>query len=141
MSALTVYGRQFALASLLTPDIRNTLSDVWIALTTVVPTVSGTGSDLIEPADIAYGRVLYSAGSSHWDFTGSGAAYNTQPLVFPNPTVGGDWGLMRGWAMCTASTAGQVVLVGALTVPVRVYYSGALAQLTVPVGGIQINHY
>ena len=75
------------------------------------------------------------------NWSDSDSAYNTQPLVFPNPTVGGDWGLMRGWAMCTASTAGQVVLVGALTVPVRVYYSGALAQLTVPVGGIQINHY
>jgi hypothetical protein len=110
--AFTRYGRQL----LLTCTFLNATfpSTLYLALTTVVPTSSDDGALLVEPSAAEYDRVLFTGGLEEGT---PGELTNSAAHQFPTPVS--DWGVLRGWAMCTTATAGLVVVGGPLRQPRR----------------------
>ena len=104
---------------------------LYLALTSVVPinTDSGTLLSAQEPTGTGYARVAYVTAGG-WDEIVPGTVSNARGVQFPTP--GSDWGWVRGWALCTAATAGLVVVSSPLRqvrrvtagLPVRVYIDG-----------------
>lgn len=107
------------------------ISTVWVALTKTVPESNAEGSNLNEPVLMAYSRIEVPLGTANWGLTGYCEVYNLNELIFPTPTS--DWGLIQGWALCTAATGGETIAVGSVVNPQRVLFGKAP---TVKVGGI-----
>jgi hypothetical protein len=135
MSGFSIYGKRQMVAAVYTPELFAIPDTMWVALTTSVPSQGATGSDLLEPTDPVYQRVAYGRGQDNWTFTGTGELINDKEIVFPVPDV--DWGVISGWALCTESTSGQTINVGALVTPKRVT-GGTNVHVTIGVGAIKV---
>lgn len=84
--------------------------DTYIALVTAVVGDGDTGSTITEPAGGAYARVQVNpnGGSSPtWDVAAAGLVDNTHDITFPTATA--SWGTIVGVAICSASTAGDLL--------------------------------
>lgn len=111
---LTTYGRNLILGCTFLNGTRPT--SVYYALTLAIPGSSDDASLLVEPAVAEYARKLYTVSSGFYAIT-PGEISNTSVITFNTPVT--DWGMVRGWAMCTALTGGLVIAGGALKQPRR----------------------
>jgi hypothetical protein len=113
------------------------LSPVYLALCTVVPDSSKTGSTLTEANYTGYARASIANGT--WNTAVSGGAggqstiANSGAVTFANCTAGSS--TVIGWALCTAGTAGNVVGWGTATSTV---ISTTQTPATVASGGLSI---
>jgi len=109
---ITNYGAQSFLSSFFgkafTPP--NTF---WIALIPFVePSVSSTGSDIIEPAADSYQRAQYPNSVSNWTITSNETVSNAKTIEFP--IANEYWGEVNYFAICNRSTGGDVLAYGSL---------------------------
>ena len=93
-------------------------TDFYLALTTIAPLPSDTGSTITEVAYTSYARLHLTAAS----FTAvtANAVSNSAALTFVTPGATG--ATANGWALCDAASAGNVL------------YSGPLAALVIVSG-------
>ena len=82
----------------------------FIALCTVAVTDDMTGSTITEPTSNSYARVQMET----WDKAAAGATENTNPVQFAQAT--GSWGTILDFAIVDASTAGNMLAYGSLTI-------------------------
>lgn len=94
------------------------ITTVWVALTRRVPEANADGSSLDEPIGGLYSRVQIPLGPTYWGLTGFNEVYNIADVVFP--TAANYWGLMMGYALCTAASGGDTLAVGSIANPLRV---------------------
>jgi hypothetical protein len=117
---------------------------VYIALFTTNPTAAGGG---VEVAGGAYARVAVVGNLADWAGTqgagttavsagSSGATSNNNPVTFPAP-VGAAWGVITGFAIFDAATAGNMLVFGALTTPKTVNNGDAAPSF--PAGTLQFS--
>lgn len=85
----------------------------YIALLTAAPDDADTGSTIVEPVAMNYARITTTAAS--WN-TASGGSVSNAAILTSN-VASGDWGEITHWAVCTAATAGEVLVWGEVTVP------------------------
>jgi hypothetical protein len=83
-------------------------TNIYVALSTADPTESGSG--IAEPSGNGYARTVCNA----WDAASGGATQNTNEVTFPTAT--GSWGTIAHFALFDASTGGNMLAYGALTV-------------------------
>lgn len=84
--------------------------DTYVALCTATVSDSSTGSTITEPSGNNYSRkqVNINGGSSPtWDVAASGALSNTHTITMATPS--GSWGTIVAMAICSASSAGDVI--------------------------------
>lgn len=84
--------------------------DKYIALCTVAVTDNLTGTTITEPSSDSYARIKWQT----WDKAAAGATENTGAITFAQAT--GSWGTILDFAICDASTAGNLLAYGALTI-------------------------
>ena len=108
MGAFTNYGSTTMLTSLFVTNP----GPFYLALLTAVPDGNPTGASLSEPSGSGYARKSYASGSSYWNFGISGVQ-NASAVKFN--TASGDWGRIVAWALCDASTGGNVYACGELS--------------------------
>jgi hypothetical protein len=87
---------------------------LYLALCTADPGETATGSSIEEPTGGDYAR----AECDSWDAAADRATANSADIDFPEP--GADWDLLTHWAICDATTAGNVLAYGPLVSPVMV---------------------
>lgn len=111
--SFTTYGRKLLIDGLFIQPAG--IGTVYIALAFVVPGTTDDATRLIEPVGLGYERKSYAGG---WLAGTAGEAFNGNQISFNVPS--GDWGVLRGWAMCNLSTGGKVIASGALRAPTPV---------------------
>lgn len=106
----------------------------WLALCTDQPGTAMDGDVLadLEPADKAYRRVRYGIGADYWAVNGNFVT-NTDEIAFGVPTA--DWGYLNHFALCTASSGGDLYAWGEFISPA---YVATDVQAVVPVGGLVV---
>lgn len=87
-----------------------TQPDKYIALCTVAVTDTATGSTITEPSSPSYARKVMAT----WDVSSAGATENTNDILFAQATA--SWGTILDFAICDASTVGNCLCYGALTI-------------------------
>lgn len=116
---LTVWGASQLLTSYF---IKKTIPppNFYVALIrTAAPTPYLSGSELDEPDNADYARMLIENDSMSW-------GNDSQPQEISNlldvefPAAVSDWGDIRYWALCNAAVDGFNFLVGELETPVQV---------------------
>jgi len=96
---------------------------VYVALFTSAPADAGGGTEV---SGGSYARVAITCSLANWAGTQaagsttastgtSGTTSNNNPITFPAPTA--DWGLVTHFAIMDASSGGNELIYGALTVP------------------------
>lgn len=105
----TAYGRKQLVDCLFMGGTPPTT--LYIALTVAVPMDSDDSAQLVEPLNAEYARVAYVVADG-FDEISPGVLVNARAVQFPTPVT--DWGTVRGWALCTASTGGLVLANGPL---------------------------
>src|SRR4029079_6914327 len=85
---------------------------LYAALFTAAPSDSGGGTEV---SGNAYARVALSKAAGTWTagWAGSGQISNTAAITFPTAT--GSWGTITHMGIFDASTAGNLIVWGALT--------------------------
>jgi hypothetical protein len=83
-------------------------TNIYVALCTAAPTDASTGSTITEPSGGAYARTVMNA----WNTASGGSTANTNAITFPTATA--SWGTVTHYAICDASTGGNVLAWGAL---------------------------
>lgn len=87
-----------------------TCPDKYIGLCTVAVTDDMTGTTITEPASPSYARVKWQT----WDKAAAGATENTGAITFAQATA--SWGTILDFAICDASTVGNLLAYGSLTI-------------------------
>lgn len=133
MSGLSIYGREQSMLAFWIPELLTCPTTLYLALCSSPPMAGDDGTDLEEPVDPTYyARQPYGRGDTWWEMTERGTVENLVPAVF-GPSLTVDWGLIGGWALCTALTGGELVAIGEVTSPYRVI-KGPEATVTVGAG-------
>jgi len=83
------------------------LTEVWVALYTVAPTDSTTGTE------VTGGSYARTASKGKWSVPAAGLTSNNAVITFPTASV--DWGTVVAFAICSASTGGTQLMWGTLT--------------------------
>lgn len=112
MAALSNYFSNAILNNLCRGTAYTFPSTLYVALTTAAPTGSSTGSTITEPSGNAYARVSVTANTSNFSAASAGSISNSAAITFPTAT--GSWGTVTNFAVCDASTAGNVLFYGTL---------------------------
>ncbi len=86
---------------------------VWTEATDII-----AGGSITEVSGGAYARVTYASNATNWPAPTNGATSNGSVITFPTSTA--SWGLIYGFALFDASTAGNLWLWGELTTPVSI---------------------
>lgn len=91
----------------------------YIALCFDLPDDADDGSDIDEPSGGAYARQAIAP--ADWSAASGGVKRNSSVITFATATA--DWGTtpLKAWALCTASTGGEVIASGALGTSRRIY--------------------
>lgn len=95
-----------------------TVGQNWVALCDAAPTDSSTGSTISEPSGNNYGRArVYENGGTTptWELAASGAMQNNDQIDFATPS--GSWGTISHFAVCDASTNGNMLIWAAVDTP------------------------
>lgn len=96
---------------------------VQVALCRTVPAANASLSQLDEPTGGAYARVTAVFPSTSYWVLGTGGEISLG-LTLTFPTASASWGLIPGWALLSAKSAGAytqtVLALGRLTQPLRV---------------------
>jgi hypothetical protein len=108
---------------------------LYVALCFSEPDVGSDGTTLaaIEPTGGSYARMSIARSSAAWGVADQGISPSTVTLTFPTATA--DWGIITHYALCTASSAGQVLGFGLFSYQQRVM-SGDI--LVIDPGGISM---
>jgi hypothetical protein len=93
-------------------------SSFYVALCKAEPDQGTDGTLLaaIEPSGGSYARQLLNRGAAYWNDAGGGAGTTVSAIAFP--TASADWGNLTHYALCTATSAGEVYGWGLLANPV-----------------------
>lgn len=92
------------------------ISANYLALCTAAPEDDSTGSTITEPSGNAYARVQINAnggGAPDWTTVSGGAVENDDAIMFL--TASGSWGTITHWALCDASSNGNLLWYGSVT--------------------------
>lgn len=108
MGSLSNYAELKLLDHLLKTAAYTQPTNIYVALSTADPTDSGSG--VAEPAGSGYARTACNV----WDAAASREASNTSAVTFPAAT--GSWGTITHWALFDASTGGNMLAYGSLSV-------------------------
>lgn len=122
MNNLSTYAANALLAHIFKGAAFNQPAGLYVALSTADPGESGSG--LAEPAGGSYGRV--SAGS--FSAASARASSNTGTVTFTKATA--SWGTVTHWALFDASTAGNMLAYGGLTLSKAVSTGNTVKILT-----------
>jgi hypothetical protein len=108
---------------------------VYVALFTARGTVAqaNAGTNFTEVATGAYARVAVTNNATNWPAASAKAKSNDTDVVFPEATA--DWGTVTCWGLYDASTAGNLLYWGDLTVN-RTITTGIVAKF--PAGSLDI---
>lgn len=106
-------------------------TNVYLALCTVVPTDASTGSTITEAGYTGYARKKVEA--SVLNAASSGKSVTNAVLEFAACTAG--TATVIGWALCDASTAGNVLYWGTATSTV---ISTTATPATIASGGLEV---
>lgn len=104
-------------------------SPVYLALCTTVPTDTSTGSTIVEATYTGYARLAIAA--TDMSAAATGSKTNSNALTFAACTAGSS--TIVGFAVCSASTAGDVIMWGTVT---SVTVSTTQTPATVAIGGL-----
>ena len=102
---------------------------LWIAAYTVAPSDTGGGTEVTGGA---YARVNYGApADAKWaaPSSGNGTTSNLSAITFPTPTA--DWGTLVALGVLDASTAGNLLIYGALSVSKTVHNGDAAPSFAI----------
>lgn len=86
---------------------------VYMALCTAGPTAASTGSTITEPSGNNYSRLSITNNTTNFPNASGGSKSNGAAFTFATPS--GSWGTITHYALCDASSAGNVLFFGALT--------------------------
>lgn len=137
MSGLSIWGREQMMKAFFIPEQFTCPSDLYMALTVSAPMAGESGAEIEEPDDaVDYARQPYGLGEAYWTMTGRGTVENVAEMLF-GPALTTDWGLIVGWALCTAPTGGDVVLLGEMASPYYVIH-GPQSELRVGAGMLSL---
>lgn len=88
---------------------------LYVSLHTADPTDAGTGTEVTGGS---YARVAITSNTSNWEVpAAAGTNYrvtNKSTVTFPSPSA--DWGVITHFALWSASSSGNLVVFGPLTV-------------------------
>jgi len=104
---------------------------VYLALCTAVPTDASTGSTITEATYTGYARKQVAA--SDMSAASGGSKTNSAAITFADCTAGTS--TVIGWALCDASTAGNVLYWGTVTSKV---IDTSNTPATIPIGGLVV---
>lgn len=88
--------------------------DKYIALCKEAPTDASTGSTIVEPSGGGYERKAFNT----WTTAAARKVANNGQIIFEPAT--GVWGTVTHWAICTASSGGEILAWGAFTVGIAI---------------------
>jgi hypothetical protein len=86
---------------------------VYVALYTAAPTDSGGGTE-VSTSGTAYARVSTTNNATNWPAASSGSKSNGTVITFPTATA--SWGTVVAFGIFDASTSGNLMYWGDLTV-------------------------
>lgn len=81
------------------------------------PTPLSTGTTILEPVG-GYSRVAFDNDANFWLYTSNGIVINKETITFPKSTDW--WGNITYWGICSAITAGNLLLWDSFKVPIEV---------------------
>ncbi len=112
MSAMSNYLEEILIDHLLRTNTFSKPAAIYVALYTTVETDAAGG---VEVSGGSYARVAVSQLDANWNAptAGDGLTDNVNDITFPTPTA--TWGLIVGFAIWDAVTAGNLLIHGALT--------------------------
>ena len=123
MSAMTNFLENKLIDQIFRAQTAPTTGTLYIALYTVAPTDAGGGTEV---GGFGYARVAVTSSLANWAGTQtpgstdpssgtSGQTSNNNAITFPTPT-GGGWGTVVAFAVMDASSGGNMLLQGNLTI-------------------------
>lgn len=112
-------------------DAAYTAPSTYLALCTTVPTDASTGSTIVEANYTGYARVQINA--SDMSAAASGSKTNSAAITFAACTSGSS--TIIGWAICDASTVGNMLVWGTCTSTV---VSTTQTPATIAIGGLVV---
>ena len=146
MAALTDFAENKVLDALLRAQAIGAPATWYVALYTANPTDSTAGTEVTGGS---YARVSVTAGLAA--FAGSqsagsttastgtgGTTSNNAAITFPAPTA--NWGVVTGWGLCDASTAGNIWIYSALTVSKTINNGDAAPSFAIGAATFQIDN-
>lgn len=111
------------------------VTPVYMALCTVVPTVSSTGSTITEAAYTGYARKSVAASTFSAAVEGEPSSItNGEAITFAACTAGSS--TIIGWALCDASTVGNIIVWGTCASTV---ISSTQTPATCSIGGLVVS--
>ena len=124
MAAMTNYVENKLVDQLFRGQAYTFPTTLYLALYTTTPTA--TAASGVEVTGGSYSRVAITGSLANWAGTQgagttvastgtTGLTSNNTVLTYPAPTAA--WGVVNGWGILDAASAGNMVLFGALTVP------------------------
>jgi hypothetical protein len=129
---LSTYGANLYVGVMLGISVAPTTLYLAILDTTPDPNDSGTDIAAYEPSSLAYERVEILTGNADWDTPSGGMSIYLSSIGY-NPDS--NWGSFGYYALCTAITAGEVLMFGSLGGTVA-FSDGA--TITIPFGALSI---
>lgn len=132
MGSFSLTGRSALLQCLLKPATRGPLEQTWFALVQQVPLIGDTGTQLAEPSFVD-GYVRRPVPQTGWVLADHGTLTLDTGVQWSTAT--GDWGVIRGWALCSAASAGDVIASGELSAQMRVAVG---QQPSLPSGSVRL---
>ena len=123
MSAMTNFLENSLIDQIFRAQTAPTTGTLYISLYTVAPTDAGGGTEV---SGFGYARVTVTSSLANWAGTQSagsstassgtsGQTSNNNAITFPTPT-GGGWGTVVAFAIMDASSGGNMLLQGVLTI-------------------------
>lgn len=113
--SLHEYGQNHTLDQILGSG---TPTDFYIAALLEEPAIADDGTQLVEPSDANYARVQVSNTATEWPDATNGRKTNGVTITFPQASE--DWGRVDAFAICFASTDGNVLGSGLLNKGIHV---------------------
>jgi len=113
-SYVTDYGQDYIAGMIFGVNTKPT--SYWLALCTQVPSRSTDGTTLSEPTGSNYARLQLTNNATVFGAPSGGVVSNVAGINFPVVATA-DWPVIYAYALCDASTAGNVYLYGTLRVP------------------------
>lgn len=113
MSAMTDYLEDNIVKHIFRTGSYTKPAALWVRLFTAMPGETGGGTEVTGGS---YAAVQRDPLDANWTATAAGDGHtdNAAAITFPAPTA--NWGVIVGFAIADASTAGNMLIYGALTV-------------------------
>ena len=128
MSAASNYLETALLNHLFRTSTFSKPSSVYVALFTAAPSDAGGGTEV---SGGSYARVAIASGDSSWsapaDASGAQRTTNAAEVAFPESTAA--WGTVTHFGLFDASTSGNLLVWGALTVSRNVDAAGITLKM------------